>query len=99
MTFEEAHLISVSYKIGDRSKYHTCDTIRALDWALEQIKPMSRIPTGADYHILRAKSEFQDVINQHNMPSQIQKLANGLLELVRALELIQREREEEKAKR
>jgi hypothetical protein len=41
MNTEEAHLISVSYKIGDR-KYHTCDTVRALDWALERVAALEK---------------------------------------------------------
>lgn len=46
MTIEEARLIAVSYCIGDRSKYHTCDTIRALLWALDELDRL----TEADQH-------------------------------------------------
>lgn len=64
---------------------------------------MSNIPTGADYHILAAKSGLQDMERaSRDIPNERPEwyaahYAGVAIEhLIKALELIQREREKEK---
>jgi hypothetical protein len=54
------------------------------------------IPTGADYHILKAKSHLDDADSTFfNDNYRINKLEFAIGELIKALELIQQERTNE----
>lgn len=54
------------------------------------------IPTGADYHILRAKSHLDYSRAMGDCDLKTFRLEDAIDELVKALELIQQEREKEK---
>ena len=56
------------------------------------------IPTGADYHILKAKSTINDVQSYwteglRDYGHKIEKLADAMEEIIKALELIRQEQE------